>query len=162
MAAPRKFWDRAERELAGSGAAETVVAVYSSEASAQAACRDLQDNGVSADSIRRYSGVKGAAAFEPQYQDSGSLMDWLLGEESPVPTVALAAATWWQSRRVRLTCQGSSPSYKPTLHPISRSWAQAAADIADGRRDRLLSQCCERTEWQDRRIDFRPKDLVSG
>jgi hypothetical protein len=80
----QEFWDRAERELAGSGAAETVVAVYSSEASAQAACRDLQENGVSANQIQSYSGVKGAAAFEPQDQDSGSLMDWLLGEESPV------------------------------------------------------------------------------
>ncbi len=66
------------------GESRTLVAVFGSEEAATAASRALEEGGIAAARIRRFPGAKGATAFAPGEQNSGSLMDWLLGEEAPV------------------------------------------------------------------------------
>ena len=80
-----EFWERAERELKSEAhGAVTLIASFDSEERAQAVMRDLEQSGIRIDGMRQHLGAKGAAAIAPQDQSSGSLMDWLLGEESPV------------------------------------------------------------------------------
>lgn len=65
---------------------KVVIARFDSEADAMQAARTLEASGISAAAIRRQTG---APAPDPSDQNAGSIWDWLLGEESPVPDKSL-------------------------------------------------------------------------
>ena len=106
---------------ADSGAEGTraVVAVFKTDAEASAAVEALRQAGVAPSDIRRSSGGTGMPAFEPQDQNSGSLMDWILGEESPVRDKSIYSG----SAQDFILVVAAKPAHRESLQAILQAHA---------------------------------------